>query len=176
MKYMSPKQEEKQINVPIIFVDLAGISKNNKKEDLPPLLLKENCCINKSVFFLNRILFLYLSPEAQKFNGKQVEFYRESKLTMMTYEYLSDFNVNKSLIFHINGKNQLNDFKETQTLLEDIGIFAEQPEKKTVSEVDPIKNEVKKSLKKSEKNLNSLMDNMRNLLEDGQGEYLNKYM
>ena len=176
IKYVSPKQEEKYISVPILFADLAGISRYNKKEELPSLLLKENCCINKSIFFLNRILGLYLSPEATKINGKQVEFYRESKLTMIIYEYLVDLNVNKSLIFHINGKNQLNDFKETQTLLEDIGIFAEKQEKKTVSEVDPIKNEVKKSLRKSEKNLNSLMDNMKNLLEDGQGEYLNKYM
>lgn len=176
MKYVTQNNEIKEINVPILFVDLAGIYKANKTEDLTTVTLKENCNINKSVFFLNRSLGIYLCNETSKNNNNQIDFFRESKLTMVIYEYLIDQNVNKSLIFHINGKNQMVDFKETQTLLEDVGIFAEKIEKKPTSEVDPIKEEVKKSLKKSEKNLNNLVENMKNISQDGQGEYLSKYM
>ena len=171
LKYQSEKNI-KELQIPILFVDLVGINNPNSKENPSDIYLKENGNINKSVFFLNRCLHFYLSD---KTNNNQQDFFRESKLTLLIFEFLME-NSNKSLIFHINAINQLTDFKENQSLMEDIGIFGEKKEKKLKNTVDPIKFEVSKSLKKSEKNLNSFMDNMRNSMEDRQGEYLSKFM
>lgn len=171
--FKNDKENIKEYSIPIQIVDLAGIYKPNPKDELSDLIVKENRYINKSSFFLNRCINFYLLPK--KKNAQQSDFYKESKLTMIMIDFLID-NSNKSLVFHINGQNQLVDFKENQTLLDDIGIFGENKDKKKILEIDPIKNEVKKSIMKSEKNLNNFMGNLTNFRQDTQGEYLNKFM
>lgn len=171
--YFGPDTKLKDISIPIVFVDLAGSYKFQSQEELSPIFLKENKLVNKSIFYLDRVLnFSILNQEKTQ---KNIPFYKESKLTLLLFEFLFDSS-NNYLIFHINAEKESSEYKDVQNLLEDIGIFSENQKKKPKKEVDSIKKEVKKSLKKSEKSLNSLVESLSNTLQDKQGQYLTKFM
>lgn len=172
LNYLS-EGNSKEMHIPIMFVDLAGIYKYQIQQEFSANINRENGLLNKSIFFLTRVLnYTFGNQESL---GKNIPFYKESKLTMILIEFLYDISMNY-LIFHVNGTNQANEYKEVQTLLEDIGIFSEAKKKILRKETDSIKNEVKKSIKKSEKILTSFVDNLNNALEDKQGKYLSNFM
>lgn len=169
----SSEGNSKEMLIPIMFVDIAGIYKYKIEQEFSANLNRENGLLNKSIFFLDRVInFTYMNQESL---GKNTPFYKESKLTMILIEFLCDISQNY-FIFHVNGMNQANEYKEVQTLLEDIGIFSESKKKIVKKETDSIKNEVKKSIKKSEKILSSFIDGLNNVLEDKQGKYLSNFM